>query len=181
MGSSAIHEYYQLPLQIFLCPLMGRGWKSFHNFPLKTRMINSISTFLLVLLTSISLIILSIDYYLVEKRQSAIWMPLVTMIRKEVNQNSRIVAVTSSDPTLLNLSRRQGWSPSIDQINEENIELWTKLGATHLVGSLNWAESYMPLDRIKSRKILEKYACKKNKGLICKFKNEHLYFIPLQR
>ena len=52
---------------------------------------------------------LSLDYWAVEHRQREAWMPLALTIRRDLPSDARIVSVTSTDPTLLNLARRQGW------------------------------------------------------------------------
>ncbi len=179
MGSSSIHEYYQLPLQLFLCPLMGRGWKCLHQLIHSFRMNKLILSIILLLISTISITILTFDYFLVEKTQSKIWMPLATRVRNEVKPESRIVSVTGMDPTFLNLSRRQGWLTSIKDVNQTTIKYWAGKGATHLVGSLNWAESYVRLNHKDSQNFLDNIICKNNDFLICNSTTNSTYFIPI--
>ena len=91
------------------------------------------------------MLVLNFDYWRIENRQAEIWMPLALQIRQEVPLDSRIVSVTSHDPTLLNLARRQGWLTNANALSQEKFNQWASLGATHLAGSLNWKELYVPI------------------------------------
>ena len=180
MRSSSVHEYYQLPLQIFFCPMMGRGWMllrdSFHAKRISKYLM--ISTF--SLLTIVSLTVLSIDYWLVESNQAKIWMPLAEIVRKEVEPKERIVSVTGLDPTLLNLSRRQGWLTTLENVDPVNLRHWKIQGARYIVGSLNWQESYIPLNRNESNYFLNRLSCKEE-FLLCPQPPNYLYLMPLNQ
>ena len=104
MRSSTVHEYYQFPFLLFSSPLVGLGWQTLQH---KQRRWTIQILLSITLIASLS--ILSIDYWEVETRQRSTWMPLAESIRKEIPVNARVVSVTDSDPTLLNLARRQGW------------------------------------------------------------------------
>ena len=104
MRSSTIHEYYQLPLLLFSSPLIGLGWQTWHQRRPRWQ-----PRLLLGLALVVSLTVLSLDYWAVEHRQQEAWMPLALTIRRDLPSEARIVSVTSTDPTLLNLARRQGW------------------------------------------------------------------------
>ena len=146
MRSSSIHEYYQLPLLLFACPLMGLGW---HQWQQRSRRWES--TALISLWLAISLAILSFDYWALEQRQVRDWMPLAMKIRQELPQDNRIVSVTSTDPTLLNLARRQGWLISSKQLTPKRLQLWREQGASHLAGSFRWEKMYRPMSEGQQR------------------------------
>ena len=55
------------------------------------------------------------------------------------------MSVTSTDPTLLNLARRQGWLISAKQLNPKRFAEWDAAGATHLAGSFQWEKMYRPM------------------------------------
>ena len=140
MRSSTIHEYYQLPLLLFSSPLIGLGWQCWQ--PTRPRWQPQL---VLSLGLVISITVLSIDYWVVEQRQSLDWMPLARTIRNDLPETARIVSVTSTDPTLLNLARRQGWLISSNQLTTERLQRWQAAGATHLAGSFVWDKTYRPM------------------------------------
>ena len=119
MRSSTIHEYYQLPLLLFSSPLIGLGWQTWHqNNPAGSLGCCSASpggephgalTGLLGRGASPA---------------RGIWMPLALTIRRDLPSDARIVSVTSTDPTLLNLARRQGWLISSKQLTPERLQRW---------------------------------------------------------
>ena len=102
MRSSTVHEYYNSPL-LFSSPL-GPGMANL-GIQKATLADSNVAQHHINRKPSI----LSIDYWAVETRQRSIWMPLAETIRREMPANARVVTVTDSDPTLLNLARRQGW------------------------------------------------------------------------
>jgi 4-amino-4-deoxy-L-arabinose transferase-like glycosyltransferase len=140
MRSSTIHEYYQLPLLLFSSPLIGVGWQTWHQ-----QRPRWISRLLLALALAVSLVVLSVDYWVVEHRQREAWMPLALTIRRDLPADARIVSVTSTDPTLLNLARRQGWLISSKHLTPERILRWKRDGASHLTGSFVWDKTYRPM------------------------------------
>ena len=140
MRSSTIHEYYQLPLLLFSSPLVGLGWQCWQ--PQRPRWQPRV---VLGLALVVSLTVLSVDYWVVEQRQSRAWMPLALTIRNQLPTTARIVSVTSTDPTLLNLARRQGWLISSKQLTPERLQRWQAAGATHLAGSFLWDKTYRPM------------------------------------
>lgn len=177
--SSAVHEYYQLPLQLFFCPLMGRGWIQLESYLQARNIVNSLNMILLILICAISFTVLFIDYFRVENSQTKIWMPLAKTIRKEVEPGSRIVTVTALDPTLLNLARRQGWLTTASNLNEEIVSYWLDNGAKYLAGSLNWQESYIPLAKDKSSYLKRKIKCNQDNEF-CFQAPGYTYLIPLK-
>lgn len=140
MRSSTIHEYYQLPLLLFSSPLIGLGWQTWCQ-----RRPSWQPRLLLSLALVVSLTVLSLDYWVVEHRQREAWMPLALTIRRDLPSEARIVSVTSTDPTLLNLARRQGWLISSKQLTPERLQRWKQAGASHLAGSLIWDKTYRPM------------------------------------
>jgi hypothetical protein len=150
MRSSTIHEYYQLPLLLFSSPLVGLGWQTWQqHHPRWQRRL------LLSLALVVSLTVLSLDYWAVEHRQRQAWMPLALTIRKDLPIDARIVSVTSTDPTLLNLARRQGWLISSKQLTPERVQSWKKAGASHLAGSFVWDKTYRPMPEQRQRILRE--------------------------
>tara|TARA_B100000965_G_scaffold160110_1_gene133473 strand:- start:2262 stop:3806 length:1545 start_codon:yes stop_codon:yes gene_type:complete len=179
MRSSSIHEYYQLPLQLYFCPLMGYGMykieSSYSSFYLK----KYLGKIIIILITLVSAIVLHYDYFLIENRQIKIWMPLANEIRKTVPIDGKIVSVTGNDPTLLNLSRRQGWLTTIDKIDETSLISWSENGASYVVGSLNWIDFYNRLDEENAKSKITKYLCRVKAPYSCPSSPNNIYMIPL--
>ena len=150
MRSSTIHEYYQLPLLLFSSPLIGLGWQTWEEHRPRWQ-----RRLLLSLALVVSLTVLSLDYWAVEHRQRQAWMPLALTIRRDLPIDARIVSVTSTDPTLLNLARRQGWLISSKQLTPERIQRWKKAGASHLAGSFVWDKTYRPMPEQRQRILRE--------------------------
>ena len=150
MRSSTIHEYYQLPLLLFSSPLIGLGWQTWEQHRPRWQ-----PRLLLSLALVVSLTVLSLDYWAVEHRQRQAWMPLALTIRRDLPIDARIVSVTSTDPTLLNLARRQGWLISSKQLTPERIQRWKKAGASHLAGSFVWDKTYRPMPEQRQRILRE--------------------------
>ncbi|MDC3010089.1 glycosyltransferase family 39 protein [Synechococcus sp. AH-736-G20] len=140
MRSSTIHEYYQLPLLLFSSPLIGLGWQTWRQRRPRWQ-----PRLLLCLALVVSLSVLSLDYWAVEHRQREAWMPLALTIRRDLPSDARIVSVTSTDPTLLNLARRQGWLISSKHLTPERLQHWKRAGASHLAGSFVWDKTYRPM------------------------------------
>ncbi len=179
MRSSSIHEYYQLPLQLYFCPLMGFGMTRIESFFNTFYLKRNLGKILIILITLVSIIVLHFDYFLVENRQNKIWMPLASEIRKSLSIDGKIVSVTGGDPTLLNLSRRQGWLTSIDNINETSLLNWSEEGASYVVGSLDWKDFYTRLyDENVKNKIAE-YLCRYQTPYSCPSYPNNIYIIPL--
>ena len=132
-------------------------------------------------LISITLIVslcASFDYWAVEIRQRGIWMPLAETIRKELPTNARIVSITGSDPTLLNLARRQGWIIPSNELTRERLQILRSHGASHLTGSIKWQNTYTPAKQAEVKKINQlietnkiEYAYKSNKKYLIPISN----------
>ncbi len=150
MRSSTIHEYYQLPLLLFSSPLIGLGWQTWHQQRPRWQ-----PRLLLGLALVVSLTVLSLDYWTVEHRQRQAWMPLALTIRRDLPIEARIVSVTSTDPTLLNLARRQGWLISSKQLTPERLQRWKNAGASHLAGSFLWDKTYRPMPEQRQQLLRE--------------------------
>ena len=150
MRSSTIHEYYQLPLLLFSSPLIGLGWQTWHQRQPRWQ-----PRLLLSLALVVSLTVLSLDYWAVEHRQREAWMPLALTIRRDLPSDARIVSVTSTDPTLLNLARRQGWLISSKQLTPERLQRWKQAGASHLAGSFVWDKTYRPMPERRQQLLRE--------------------------
>ena len=150
MRSSTIHEYYQLPLLLFSSPLIGLGWQTWHQRRPRWQ-----PRLLIGLALVVSLTVLSLDYWAVEHRQRDAWMPLALTIRRDLPGEARIVSVTSTDPTLLNLARRQGWLISSKQLTPERLQRWKRAGASHLAGSFLWDKTYRPMPKRRQLRLRE--------------------------
>lgn len=138
--SSGVHEYYQLPLVLFGAPLVGLGIVQLTA--LRPRWIRPAAGLLL----ATSLLILSLDYWRVEATQQALLIPLAKAIQGQTAPHERIVSVSGSDPTLLNLARRQGWLSRPEQVTPEAVARWREQGASAIAGSFAVLESYAPFD-----------------------------------
>ncbi len=176
--SSSVHEYYQLPLQIFVCPLMGRGWVDLRSVIPFSWNLKIFKTIIILLITCISLTILFVDYFSLERKQELVWMPLAQEIRSKVDPDWKIVSVTGPDPTLLNLSRRQGWLTTAKNVNQVSINHWINQGATHLVGSLKWDRTYLPLETDESRSFSSQLKCDRDFD-VCPAPPNYTYLIRL--
>ena len=150
MRASTVHEYYQLPLLLFSSPLIGLGWQTWYRQRPRWQ-----PRSLLCLALTVSLAVLSMDYWALEHRQREAWMPLALTIRRNLPIDARIVSVTSSDPTLLNLARRQGWLISSKHLTPEQLQRWKRSGASHLAGSLVWDNTYRPMPQQQQQVLQE--------------------------
>ena len=148
MRSSTVHRYYQYPFLLFSSPLVGLGWQTW-----KSKQRRWLIQILVSITIIISLLTLSIDYWAVEVRQRNIWMPLAETIRRELPARARVVTVTDSDPTLLNLARRQGWTIPSNKLTPEQLEKFKSEGASHLTGSLSWRNTFTPMQEAESKRI----------------------------
>jgi hypothetical protein len=160
---------------------MGRGWQSLTHL-IKSKKLNYpwLNNFYLALIVAISLVVLNFDYWAIERQQAEIWMPLAQNIRKEVPSKARIVSVTGSDPSLLNLARRQGWLTTAKSINQAKLQAWETQGATHLVGSLNWEESFNPLSKGSARNNLQALLCEQPNSTYCPQIPHQTYLVPIK-
>ena len=82
-------------------------------------------------------------------------MPLALTIRRDLPSDARIVSVTSTDPTLLNLARRQGWLISSKHLTPEQLQRWKRSGASHLAGSFVWDNTYRPMPQQQQQVLQE--------------------------
>ncbi len=181
LRASSIHEYYQFPFQLFACPLLGRGWLELTNIKYEKLVHIGSLTSSLSLMVLASLLILHFDYWAIEKNQTEIWLPLAKLIRKEVPSTDRIVSVTGSDPTLLNLARRQGWLTSAEQVSKINLKDWERKGATHIAGSLNWDQIHVPLSNSKTKNKIRKILCIKSLQTPCYKSENKTYLLPINQ
>tara|TARA_Y100001968_G_scaffold166951_1_gene152924 strand:+ start:3733 stop:5157 length:1425 start_codon:yes stop_codon:yes gene_type:complete len=138
-SSFIIHEYYQLPMMIFICPLMGFGFIRLKTFLYKNKFF--INLFVSLLFIG-SLLILKIEYW---DKELPIRQPVwdtSQLIKNNTNESDLIISMTGGDPTLLYLSNRKGWLSSPVDITEEKILEWKNLGAKYIAGSWEVVENY---------------------------------------
>ena len=137
--SYSIHEYYQLPIMIFSCPLMGVGFVKLKNFIVRSRFFINL---FISLLCFASLIILKLDYWDLENPHNQPVWHTADLVRKSTNNSDLIVSVTGADPTLLYLSNRKGWLMSPENINYKILSELRNQGAKYIAGSWEVIESY---------------------------------------
>ena len=137
--SYSIHEYYQLPIMIFSCPLMGVGFIKLKNFVVRSRFVINL---FITLLCFASLIILKLDYWDLENPNNQPIWHTADLVKNSTNSSDLIISVTGSDPTLLYLSNRKGWLLSPDNINNTKISELRDKGAKYIAGSWEVIESY---------------------------------------
>ena len=103
-------------------------------------------------------------------------MPLAESIRREP-ANARVVSVTDSDPTLLNLARRQGWIIPSKQLTLDQLKKLKDDGASYITGSLSWHNTYTPMQETESNRI-KKLIRIHNKSAADK--NNKTYLVPIE-
>ncbi len=180
LRASTTHEYYQLPLQLFFCPLVGHGLVAFNSMNNLSLNSNILLTSTVSLCLAISLVVLSIDYWAIEQRQAVIWMPLARRIRKEIPKHTKIVSVTGGDPTLLNLARRQGWLTHLGGINNSQLQEWSDQGATHIAGSLNWRETHIAIYNDDYKRDMKDFLCRNIPEESCIISSNNTYLLPIK-
>ena len=137
--SFGVHEYYQLPIMIFSCPLMGLGFVRFKNIFVRKKVF---ITLFITLLCASSLIMLKLDYWDLENpHKQSVWHT-ADLVKNNTNSSDLIISVTAGDPTLLYLSDRKGWLISPANITEKIISEWKDEGAKYIAGSWEVIESY---------------------------------------
>ena len=171
MRSSTVHEYYQFPLLLFSSPLVGLGWQTW-NCKQQRWVVQIVLSVTIIM----SLVVLTVDYWAVETRQRSIWMPLAESIRRELPTNARIVSVTGSDPTLLNLARRQGWIIPSNELTRKHLQILRSHGASHLTGSIKWHNTYTPTKETEAQRINQLI---QTKDIHFVDKSKKTYLIPI--
>ena len=137
--SSAVHEYYQLPLLLFACPLMGQGWVRLWQRGHRRSLQLGLT---LLLLTSLT--VLSLDYWSKEHAQGNPTWLLAQRIQRETPADARIISITGGDPTLLYLAHRKGWLKGPGAVDAAWLQQRAAEGATHVAGSWEVIQSYAP-------------------------------------
>lgn len=135
--SSSVHEYYQLPLLLYAAPLLGLGLDRLAGHPQWRRMA-------MAGIVAAAMLSLIADYWLVERRQEAVLLPLARAIEAGTTPQQRVISVTGPDPTLLNLARRQGWLIKPGKLTTERIQSLQAEGADVIAASFETIESYRP-------------------------------------
>ena len=177
--SFGVHEYYQLPMMIFSCPLMGFGF-----IRLKTSLYQNklfINIFIALLFIS-SLIMLKLDYW---NKELPIRQPVwdtSQLIKNNTNKSDLIISITGGDPTLLYLSNRKGWLVSPMEITEQKILELKDDGAKFIAGSWDVIESYNRFSDEEVKRQLSKLLCSsfstENYRKVCE-KKDNSYLIEL--
>ena len=93
-----------------------------------------------------------------------------------ITTTARIVSVTSTDPTLLNLARRQGWLISSKKLTPERLQRWQAAGATHLAGSFLWDKTYRPMPEQRQQRLKQLAAASPNAWID---QRSQAYLIPI--
>ena len=155
-SSFGIHEYYQLPLMIFISPLMGLGFVQLKSYFFRKKLL--IYSFL-GLLFAASLVMLKVDYWDLEiPSRQPVWNTS-ELIKQNTKKSDLIISITGGDPTLLYLSNRKGWLISPKQIDQNKIEELIKDGAKYIAGSWEVIESYQKFDDSRVKTNLIKLIC----------------------
>jgi hypothetical protein len=141
-SSSHIHEYYQLPLLLFACPLMGKGWGQLWGAAKSRGKLLLRLGLGLLLLTSLT--VLSLDYWAKENPVGNPTWALAQRVRRETPAGRPVLSVSGGDPTLLYLSGRQGWLQQPDGPSAPLLAELAQEGASAVVGSWDWIENYNP-------------------------------------
>ncbi len=154
--SFRVHEYYQLPLMIFSCPLMGMGFVR-----LKTTIVrNRFHTYLFIsLLFFASLIMLKLDYWDLENPYNQPVWHASDLVKNNTNSSDLIISVTGGDPTLLYLADRKGWLISPMNLDKKIISEWKNQGAKYIAGSWEVIESYKIFSDAKQKEYLKQMFC----------------------
>lgn len=139
--TTAVHEYYQLPLMLFACPLMGQGWVRLRSGAIGWR---RRAWALLSLLVLVSLTILGVDYWSRERIAGSAAWDLAQLIQARTPAQARVVVMSGPDPTVLYLANRKGWLTSPEPLSEQDAATWRRKGAQAVAGSLAVIESYQP-------------------------------------
>jgi 4-amino-4-deoxy-L-arabinose transferase-like glycosyltransferase len=156
-ASSHIHEYYQLPLLLFACPLVGLGCTRLAEAgrPGLRRLL----PLGLGLVLTTSLLILGVDYWGREQPAGDPTWALAQRVRRETPAGALLVSVTGGDPTLLYLSHRKGWLQQPGAVDAALLQQRQLEGATHVVGLWKRIESYQPFtdgpDKARLRRLLD--------------------------
>ncbi len=154
--SYGIHEYYQLPMMIFSCPLMGLGFIRLKTSILRNKFLINLFISLLFI---VSLIILKLDYWDLENpRDQPVWHT-AGLVKTNTNSSDLIISVTGADPTLLYLAERKGWLLSPGNINKKIISELRNEGAKYIAGSWEVIESYNRFSDTGQKKDLTQIFC----------------------
>jgi 4-amino-4-deoxy-L-arabinose transferase-like glycosyltransferase len=141
-GSSRVHEYYQLPALLFVCPLLGKAWVNlWYRAQRRGRALLRIG---LALLMAVSLGVLSLDYWRLESTGGNATWALAQQVQRQTPSGAKIVSVTGGDPTLLYLAHRKGWLADPSVVNAAWLNERAREGATHVAGSWEVIQSYAP-------------------------------------
>ena len=141
--SSAVHEYYQLPLTLFAGPLIGLGWVRLEQGAVPFLQ-GGRRWIVLTLVLLVSLTVLTIDYWSREQTAGSPTLALAERIQRDTPPGARVVVMTGSDPTVLYLAHRKGWLVSPKRLMERTPTQWQDLGADAIAGSYQEVESFLP-------------------------------------
>ncbi|WP_216905042.1 glycosyltransferase family 39 protein [Synechococcus sp. CCY 9618] len=159
--TTAVHEYYQLPLMLFACPLMGQGWLRLRQGPGGWR---RRAWALLVVMVLVSLSILGIDYWSKERTAGSAAWELARRIQAETPAQARVVVASGSDPTVLYLADRKGWLVSPDGLSKHGVDHWRRRGADAVAGSYAVIESFQPFPDGPRKDRLRRWVCAQAPG-----------------
>ncbi len=173
-SSSHIHEYYQLPLLLFACPLLGKGWVQLWRAAKPRGQLLLRLGLGLLLLTSLT--VLSLDYWAKENPLGNPTWALAQRVQRETPAGKPVLSVTGGDPTLLYLSGRKGWLQQPEGPSAPLLAELAHQGASAVVGSWDWIENYNPFPdgpvKTQLRQLL-------NAGINTTAKTKPDYVVPL--
>ena len=160
--SSAVHEYYQLPLMLFACPLMGLGWVQLRQQA--TIWGRQGAWVLLTLLILVSLTVLGVDYWSRERVAGSPVLELAQQIQARTPPGAKVVVASGSDPTVLYLANRKGWLVRPQRLMRRDAAAWRAVGADALAGSFAVIESYEPFPDGERKTRLKRWVCDQPPG-----------------
>ncbi len=159
--TTAVHEYYQLPLMLFACPLMGQGWVRLRSGSLGWQ---RGAWALLILMALVSLTILGVDYWGRERIAGSAAWELARQIQASTPAQARLVVMSGPDPTVLYLANRKGWLVTPEPLSEQDAAAWRRKGADAVAGSFAVIESYRPFPDGPEKDRLRRWVCDQPRG-----------------
>ncbi len=154
--TSVVHEYYHLSFMVPGTIVMGKACAHYLNpelYPTQSVQRRAIVTCISLALVA-STAFYSIDYRSKENVDRSLVFELAQQVKYNTEPNSKIIATTGGDPSLLYLAHRKGWIVNPIALTPDWVKDKQKQGATYLVGSFGFVESYvLALDENQRRAI----------------------------
>lgn len=138
--TSVVHEYYHLNFMIPSVILMGKTCAYYLNFG------NFVQRRMIIVCVGLALVssaaFYTIDYRWKENPDASLVYQLAQQVKANTDQNTKIIATTGGDPSLLYLSHRKGWMINPIALTSDWVQERRSQGAGSIVGSFGFVESY---------------------------------------